>query len=640
MKKKTGVILSSVAAIAVSASVIAGSTYALFTSESQVDISVSSANVEVSASVTGATLKRPTSINADTYEATYEEEGTALSDVSGKEISLDDIQPGDKITINLLIESESTVNFKYRVSLVKTGGDQNLYENLLVGIDGSYYSDYVSAWTDFSETTEVGKPITVKQSTVEILMPAYLGNEYKNLSCNVALKVEAVQGNVDKTAETGTEKKVYPVYSQDDLTTALAGVGEGETIVVMQKWNGVTINMSDATEAVEFGVKGCDVGTLTVNAPLASIHYDIGKTEVVEITAVANNSFHVSGEIAALNVSEGRVVFEEGAKVPTATFNVAADKSAKMEVLKGAEVGFIDDNNSAGTIVIDAVNGKVSEVANELLNNEKVTVTGYNLVNTEDELISAIANGGNIVLENDLLVRESLIIEESKVVVLNMNGYTVESMFAGITVENHGTLTITGNGILHNSSNEVGNNYSHDAIRNFGVLTIENGTFGDSDTDETNPNTEHRGAALRNMPGAVCTILNGNFTCGDNYYTWGSQTGFSYAIRNSGELTIENANLYGAMNGGIASEGEGITTINGGTFSVKGSKSYYVLVTSSSAKIVVNNGTFIKIGGNGGLLGGFSGMPSWDASENLEANGYTINGGTFTKDGETVELKK
>lgn len=464
MKKKTGVILSSVAAIAVSASVIAGSTYALFTSEDKVDITVSSANVEVSASVTGATLNRPTSINADTYAATYAEEGTALSDVSGKEISLDDIQPGDKITLNLLIESESTVNFKYRVSLVKTGGDQNLYENLLVGIDGSYYGDYVSAWTDFSETTEAGKPITVKQSTVEILMPAYLGNEYKNLSCNVALKVEAVQGNVDKTAETGTEKKVYPVYSQDDLTAALAGVGEGETIVVMQKWNGVTINMSDATEAVEFGVKGCDVGTLTVNAPSASIHYDIGKTEVVEITAVANNSFHVSGEIAALNVSEGRVVFEEGAKVPTATFNVAADKSAKMEVLKGAEVGFIDDNNSAGTIVIDAVNGKVSEVANELLNNEKVTVTGYNLVSTEEQLVAAIAKGGNITLVADLTVNKTIYV--SKDVVLDLNGHTVTNNVtggrplyinaAGVTLEIDGEVDSSGMVIPVENTNSYG----------------------------------------------------------------------------------------------------------------------------------------------------------------------------------------
>lgn len=451
MKKKTGVILSSVAAIAVSASVIAGSTYALFTSEDKVDITVSSANVEVSASVTEAELNRPVSINADTYAATYAEEGTALSDVSGKEISLDDIQPGDKITLNLLIESESTVNFKYRVSLVKTGGDQNLYENLLVGIDGSYYSDYVSAWTDFSEITEAGKPITVKQSTVEILMPAYLGNEYKNLSCNVALKLEAVQGNVDKNAEAGTAKKVYPVYSQDDLTAALAGVGEGETIVVMQKWNGVTINMSDATEAVEFGVKGCDVGTLTVNAPLASIHYDIGKTEVVEITAVANNSFHVSGEIAALNVSEGRVVFEEGAKVPTATFNVAADKSAKMEVLKGAEVGFIDDNNSAGTIVIDAVNGKVSEVAEALI--EKTE--GYVVVSTAEEFEVAIANGGNISLAADLEL--SKIINVVKTTHINGNGHSIVSSASKILWIDSSDIDVNLSNIrlLRNGNNDV-----------------------------------------------------------------------------------------------------------------------------------------------------------------------------------------
>ena len=92
------------------------------------------------------------------------------------------------------------------------------------------------------------------------------------------------------------------------------------------------------------------------------------------------------------------------------------------------------------------------------------------------------------------------------------------------------------------------------------------------------------------------------------------------------------------MNGGIASEEFGTLTINGGRFSVTGPKSYYVLVTGGLGTIAVNDGYFIKNGGNGGLLGGFNGMPSWDASEDLKENGYTINGGTFTRDGETVTL--
>ena len=101
-------------------------------------------------------------------------------------------------------------------------------------------------------------------------------------------------------------------------------------------------------------------------------------------------------------------------------------------------------------------------------------------------------------------------------------------------------------------------------------------------------------------------------------------------------MTIHGGTLYGAMNGGIASEEFGETTITGGNFSVTGAKSYYVLVTGALGKITITGGTFTKNGGNGGLLGGFSGMPSWDASGDLENNGYYINGGTFVQNGETV----
>ena len=93
------------------------------------------------------------------------------------------------------------------------------------------------------------------------------------------------------------------------------------------------------------------------------------------------------------------------------------------------------------------------------------------------------------------------------------------------------------------------------------------------------------------------------------------------------------------MNGGVAAD-DGETIINDGDFSVSGSRSYYVAVTNSdtSSTITINGGTFTKTGGYGDILGGFRGMPSWDASEDLEGNGYYVTGGTFIKDDKTVEF--
>ncbi|MBQ7879161.1 MAG: hypothetical protein IJ317_00785, partial [Clostridia bacterium] len=56
MKKKNKVLLTSMATIAMCASLVAGGTYALFTSESAVNIAISSGTVKVEATIGELTL--------------------------------------------------------------------------------------------------------------------------------------------------------------------------------------------------------------------------------------------------------------------------------------------------------------------------------------------------------------------------------------------------------------------------------------------------------------------------------------------------------------------------------------------------------------------------------------------------------
>lgn len=271
-------------------------------------------------------------------------------------------------------------------------------------------------------------------------------------------------------------------------------------------------------------------------------------------------------------------------------------------------------------------------------------VTTY--VGTAEELSSTLSAGGAAVLVSDLVLSETVTIDEGVTAVLDLNGYKIESRFDGYVIVNNGTLTINDSsedesGIICNTSTEAENLQPHFILRNYGTITVNGGTFGDTDTDRTNDNTLNWGAALINMEGGKAVLNGGYFTCGDNYWA-GKPNGsanYSYAVRSYGELTINYATVYGKMNGGVAADG-GETIINDGDFSVSGSKSYYVAVTSSdtSSTIAINGGTFTKTGGYGDILGGFSGMPSWDASEDLEGNGYYVTGGTFIKDGKTVEF--
>ena len=258
---------------------------------------------------------------------------------------------------------------------------------------------------------------------------------------------------------------------------------------------------------------------------------------------------------------------------------------------------------------------------------------------------TALAAGGTVKLASGLVTAQQIVIPEGVTATLDLNGKTVESKFGGYSIANYGTFTVNdneGTGLVFNSSKEavivpeINGYYGHDAIRNFGNLTINGGRFGDNNADQTDANDCTYGAAVRNQSGATCVIKGGYFTCLDNYGKFSNgDNAYSYAIRNYGDMTINDATVYGKMNGGVAADG-GKIVINGGNFSLDGTKTYYILVTGSGS-IEVNGGTFTRTGANR-LLGGFSSMSSWDATGDLASNRFTVNGGTFTLNGETVTV--
>ena len=281
----------------------------------------------------------------------------------------------------------------------------------------------------------------------------------------------------------------------------------------------------------------------------------------------------------------------------------------------------------------------------------QVAEDGVLEVSDANDLIEAfkgVSSGTQTIirLKENITIDKSISIDESQIVVLDLNGKKIESTVDGYTLVNNGTLTIDDeeeSGIICNTSTGEANGMTHFILRNYGDLTINGGTFGDTDTNRENANSENWGAAIINMEG-TCTINGGYFTCGDNYWSGkpaqasGSTANYSYAVRNYATMNMNGGTVYGKMNGGIAADG-GLVTINGGTVSVTGEKSYACLSAySGGGKFVVTGGTFIKSGNSNPILNNFSGMPSWDASDDLLANGYEISGGTFTVNGNEVNM--
>ena len=277
-------------------------------------------------------------------------------------------------------------------------------------------------------------------------------------------------------------------------------------------------------------------------------------------------------------------------------------------------------------------------------------------VSTTEELEKALINGGNIKLKNDISMPDVIEIPAGTTTELDLNGKTITSTEASAIgqnrpIVNYGTLVIKGNGTIDTTD---ANGYG--AIRNYGTLTIENGTFkgnglgGGSAVDNQaggtttiNGGTYYASAAVMNREGGTMIINGGDFegvTNANEQYSTNQM--FSYAIRNYGDMTINDGTVHGSMNGGVACD-KGTITINGGYFKVEKpelNQSFYVLLTnkSTASKIIVNGGTFEQTNGTDRLLGGFSGMPSWDATADLEANGFTVTGGIFILNGEIVEI--
>lgn len=187
--KKSAKILSSLTAIAMSASLVVGGTYALFTSESKVNVAVTSGKVKVLATIDDDFLTysmgEQTAVNGVFYNR-----GTASFN-GESELVLDRVAPGDMVKFDINVDNQSNIDVQYRVSMNVEGDLKNA---LVAEVDGvEFKSGQASAWTfdaweDNTATVDFEIPVSVE-------FPATCGDEYQESSAVITFKVEAVQAN-------------------------------------------------------------------------------------------------------------------------------------------------------------------------------------------------------------------------------------------------------------------------------------------------------------------------------------------------------------------------------------------------------------------------------------------------------------
>ncbi len=263
MNKK--VIFSSILSLILCMSLIAGSTFALFTSESQTNIAITSGKVEVKATIEDLTMYSLKSIDTATFEGEEVDrtaEGSFLlggtAAVDGGSLSLTNIMPGDRVEFNINIENSSSVGIQYRTKIVAEDNP------LVVTINGDAETRTDWAYKAAGEAIE--------DVSVAIELPASV-EDWMGETIEFDIIVEAIQGNalVYNTVET---------EDQTGLEAAIAG-SDAPTIVELPQgtykipaMNGKDITIAGTKDTVIDATQQVAASNSTVTFDGVTIVYD------------------------------------------------------------------------------------------------------------------------------------------------------------------------------------------------------------------------------------------------------------------------------------------------------------------------------------------------------------------------------
>jgi hypothetical protein len=469
MKKRTKSLLVAFSTIAVCGSLIAGSTYALFTSQSSVNIAVTSGQVEVKASI------KEGSIN--TYSATTESKGTDSADntvnytkivdetysqyyykpyttngttqgelysgsvvIEDGDITLTNILPGDKVEFTVEVVNTSNVTISYR-SLFQIVSDDGLYSGLSITVGSDVYSNcgtVVSEWVSTSETFDTYYDVVIE-------LPISAGNEYKNKNCKINYAVEAVQGNAAQATEATVKDANGNAFKDDenkDIDTEYQSLAQAIKVASLYANSVVTptttVNYAvviPENKGLTIDMNGKDISVTGTNSSFAV--KNSGSAATLKLSGVTING--VSDETnstalaSALTISSGEVNVNA---VGTNTFTGAKGGSG-IEIKDDATVTITGDT-------INAYGNNKLEYFEKLGENNEVLVDS-SLYSTGDESYSVGGSGIQIDSNNVVINGVRSIVAEG----YGVEGYGIGGNATLLTIKNT-TISYARGGFAYN----------------------------------------------------------------------------------------------------------------------------------------------------------------------------------------------
>lgn len=234
-RNKINLLLSSIAATVIAASILAGGTYALFSSESKVNIAITSGKVEVVASVVDDSLKSShqeydseSGAYGDIVEGTLSNNGCATYNDTTQEVEILGMAKSDKVTFNIKITNQSNVEIKYR-TVIAAKGDSDLISKLNISAESTELvstaadpNKFVNKWQKFTSGDPIELPIVIEYPVDESTTTS---STETTPSCSIKCAIEAVPANMSTTDPEETTTSL----SGDDSTGENSSGGEENT---------------------------------------------------------------------------------------------------------------------------------------------------------------------------------------------------------------------------------------------------------------------------------------------------------------------------------------------------------------------------------------------------------------------------
>ena len=556
--KKT--IVASLAAIAMSASLACGATYALFTSESTANIAISSGKVNMTAEIENVKLSYLNNIDSEgngTEVSGSLYAGTATID--GNKITLEKLVPGDKITLDINVYNESNVASKYQ-TLIGVSEDNGLFDGLVVTLNGNTYNGK-TAKSEWNNEAAVSEKTIVETVSVTIELPWNAGNEYQDKSCELYLSVNAVQGNA---LCTNPVENTVELYTARDLLMFAEEVNSGTNY---KDWTIVMMNDIDMA-----GVTMAPIGTLVGGRDFAGMFDGSGKT--LKNLTIVGTDVNGTGLFGSNDEHYGQIVVKNltidganisGPKNVGAFIGMSYAGTVENCCVKNSTI-IATGEKRASTLVANAVS-KVSitncqaidctvvarENAADLFANIREDSTNKNNTATRVNVITATAittaedlvafakdvneNGNSYAGKTVMLMNDIDLNNVAWTPIGQTGGYSAKTYFKG-TFDGNGKTISNLNVSVWEAGTDGGKHYASGL---FGFIDVASATIKNLTVDNAKVVGHHwAGVIAGYLTGNIdnCHVINANVTCKHaNDEACGDKAGVIVGYVNSGTVS-------------------------------------------------------------------------------------------------------